>query len=105
MAVLNLHAVARDQRTLVWLVMGALLCTLTMPMLGYSLLILWLVAGYWCIRVMEGMGYGLGARAMFAVAMVIPGINLVGMFIINVRAQRLLRREGYRIGLLWTRGV
>jgi hypothetical protein len=54
-------------------------------------------------RIGRGMGAGRLARTFMVICMLLPGINLILLLVVSVRATRILRKAGYRVGLLGAR--
>jgi len=107
----DLRAVARWQRTLLWFVLGLLLLN------GLSVAPIaapaW-VAGAWLIasivvqvsaivcvlQLQVGLRIGVGARILTGVLMFAPCINLLVLLSVNARATHALKKAGLKVGLL-----
>jgi hypothetical protein len=54
-------------------------------------------------RLASGLGYSTGVKVLLFVLMIVPLVSLVTLFYLNSKATPLLRRAGYKVGLLGAR--
>jgi hypothetical protein len=54
-------------------------------------------------RIGRGTRAGLLARSFTVIGMLLPGINLIVLLIVSIRATRILRKAGYHVGFFGAR--
>lgn len=66
-------------------------------LLGIAVLVLALIGIF---RIGSGMDFSLITKIVLVILMFVPLVNLITLFILNMRATRRLREAGYKVGLL-----
>ena len=51
------------------------------------------------LRLCSGLGYSIGVKILMLVLMIVPLINLITLVILNGKATKILRENGYTVGL------
>lgn len=54
-------------------------------------------------RLASGLGYSTGAKVVLVILLVVPLVGLIVLLVLNSRATKALRGEGYKVGLLGAR--
>lgn len=69
-------------------------------LLGLAAIVLSIIG---LLRMGSGLGIHLAWRIVLCVLMIVPLINLITLLLVNVRATRRLRDNGFKVGLLGAR--
>ena len=100
----RLNRVAAGQRLVIIALLisiGSIALQAASPALGLiGSLLGSLVAIIGIVRLAGALGSGVLARILYAIAMLVPLINLLIMVLLSTRATKQLRAGGYRVGLL-----
>jgi hypothetical protein len=120
----QVRAIGLAQRRIMWVILAALLLTLSFPVGGYLVspmmgnnsvamaVIAVFALGRLAILAMmmigvfqlaTALGHGMVARILFLIAMFVPLVNLIVLLSINGQATRILRHHNIRVGLMGPR--
>jgi len=102
-----LRRVASGQRLMIMSIVVSFLSISLQQMLGPIALLIGLVSSIVAIvgavRLADGLGHAVFARVLWAIAMLIPVVNLICMLILSSKATRVLRAGGWTVGFFGAR--
>ena len=122
MATSQVRAVGLAQRRIMWVILGAILLTLSFVMgagitaalaavpplvllvglalMRLALFALMMISVY---QLAAALGYSMTSRVLCTIAMIIPLVGLIVLLVVNQSATNLLRRNGVHVGLMGAR--
>jgi hypothetical protein len=70
------------------------------PIAAVLLLVMLVLGIIGIIRLSGGLGYGVLSVILISVSMIVPVVGLIVLLIVNSKATKYLRENGYKVGLL-----
>lgn len=100
----RLNRVASGQRVIITSLLVTIIASMLRVQIGDIAVIISIGATIAAIggavRLAAALGYSKLSQALYAIAMILPLINLIVMLVLSSQANKSLRAGGYKIGLL-----
>jgi len=101
---LLIERVASGQKLVIYAILINIIATILQiainPLFGLLGLVSLVMSIIGIIKLATGLGSSLIAKIIYIVLMIIPLINLITLLILNSRATKVLRANGYKVGLM-----
>ncbi len=98
------EAVASGQKIIIYAILvyfvtivGQILLGPMVGILGLVMLVLGVIG---IVKLTQGLGYSVLATILYIIAMIIPLVGLLLLLHLNGKATKLLKENGYRVGLM-----
>ena len=101
---LLIERVASGQKLIIYAILINIIATILQiavnPLFGLLGLVSLVMSIIGVIKLATGLGSSLIAKIIYVVLMIIPLINLITLLILNSQATKVLRANGYKVGLM-----
>ena len=101
---LNIERVASGQKLIIYAILINIVATILQmavhPAIGLVGLVSLVMSIIGVVKLATGLSSSLIAKIIYVVLMFIPLINLITLLVLNSRATKELRANGYKVGLL-----
>ena len=99
-----IERVATGQKLVIWAILVNITATALQvavnPLFGLLGLVALVMSVFGVIKLSSGLGSALWARLIYVLLMILPLVNLITLLILNGRATKVLRANGYKVGLM-----